>query len=164
MKKPIQRLIIIAGLVAIVAGILSWYVTNRERQKNWPRTQSVRCVALANLLYKYEQKNGSYPESLRDLVDKGLISSTEYQKLMFQDSPRAKAIEWRYFQPSSLTKFALLSKQPIYPWKGSSGVYIIGKPDGYCESIGESKLSWYMKMIQAEQDAAEQPPPAPTQK
>ena len=150
MKKPVQRLIITAVLAAIMAGIASWYVLDRERQRHWHGNQMRRCAALANLLYQYEQKKGYYPESLRDLEINGLISPSDYQNLMFQESPQAASKEWQYYRPSSLTGIALLSKQPIYPWKGSSGIYIIGRPDGSVESFSDAKLAHYMKTIQAE--------------
>jgi len=107
-----------------------------------------RCVAIAGLLTKYHEKNGSYPESLHDLVDGGLITPEAYHDLMFQPGPRAQSQEWCYLKPSAVTDFAVYSGEPVFPWKGASGMYLIGSPDGGCQKFTEGKIPFYIREIE----------------
>jgi hypothetical protein len=154
MKKSTQCLIILTSLLAGVAGIVAWFVAEKQRQRQmeWPYVQVQRGKAITDLCFRYNQQTGFYPESLRTLIDSGLITSEGYRDLMFQESPRAKSRDWQYYRPVRVTerRALLFSGHPIFPWKGAAGMFIMFWPDGSGVSFSESKLDHYMEFIPTE--------------
>ncbi|MES2476099.1 MAG: hypothetical protein V4640_09975 [Verrucomicrobiota bacterium] len=145
MKLPTKFLIVALLLASLVPGQMVLQSFARSRQYEWAAVQSKRCSAMGVLLYEYHEKHQSFPESLRQLVDSGLVTEARYRELMFQQKSGASPQEWKYHRPETPHHFPLFSGKPVTTWNSPIVSYIIGGADGSAIVFGNEKLRMFKR-------------------
>jgi hypothetical protein len=143
--RPATRLLLAFSILMLTCiGLLLWMLA-RNIQRGWPEKQVERCENLGLRVRQYHEKHGNYPAALHQLVDGGMVTEKEYENLKFQTGPWSERIEWSYHPPGETHGIALFSGAPVFPHRGSSGMYVFGTAAGGAQAIGEEKLEWFMK-------------------
>lgn len=132
-------------LILVSAGLLlglaasGEFLRRQSSKKLWPGKQLENATKLGFALSVHRQKHGFYPESLTDLTANGLLDEMEFEALRFKSSSAAKSENWLYHAPSNASHVAIVSPQPVYPWNGHAGLYVIARADGGGELISNAK-------------------------
>ena len=143
--RPATRLFLaFSALILICVGVLVWMHV-RNLRESWTGEQLKRCASLGSLVQQYHERHGTYPKTLRELVDKRLLTEKEYGKLKFQTGPWSESLEWQYHAPVESHDAILFSGQPVVPQRGGEGMYFFGWHGGMTQGIGQEKLAWFLK-------------------
>ena len=124
--------------ITVATGCLAWLLFANYKTK-WPVVQAGRASEIGLALNAYNERHGTYPDSLKVLVSSGQISAEKFSELQFQESPMADRKPWVYHKPRSIHDIAIVSPSLVIPWRGSSGISIVARPDGSGEASGASK-------------------------
>jgi hypothetical protein len=143
--RPATRLFLAFSALLLVCGVFFVWMAARDYQQSWTGVQLKRCSTLGALVRQYHERHGVYPESLRGLVDKHLVTDKVYGKLKFQVRPWSEYLEWQYHAPQNSQNAILFSGHPVAPDCGSEGMFVFGFADGSTQAIHKKDLQWFMK-------------------
>ena len=139
MKNRKTLILVVVALFFFVAAITITFIA-RERRRNWPSVQIQSAIAIMKVVAQYRDDHGSYPNSLQVLVSSGQISEDRYHQLLFQAVPHECRKTWIYHPPTDATSVAIVSPEPVIPWRGSHGFFITARADGGGELIAMEKI------------------------
>lgn len=137
MEKRLLILVAVGLLLGLAAS--GEFLRRQISKKLWPAKQLENAIKLGSALSSHRQKHGFYPEILTDLTTDGLLDKKEFEALRFKSSSAAKSENWLYHAPTNASDVAIVSPEPVYPWKGHAGLYVTARADGGGELISSAK-------------------------